>query len=101
MKRIQIKYIIKNKQSLFTFYDEGHTFGNFIRFILKNIEVIDFSGYNVPHPSENIMNLRIITKILIDHIQLLILGIKISGEFSVLADNFFLLTTENYFRFFL
>jgi DNA-directed RNA polymerase I and III subunit RPAC2 len=101
MKRIQIKYIIKNKQTLFTFHDEGHTFGNFIRFILKNIEIIEFSGYNVPHPSENIMNLRIITKKCINHIQLLILGIKISGEFSILADNFFILTVENYFRFYL
>jgi DNA-directed RNA polymerase I and III subunit RPAC2 len=101
MKRIQIKYIENKKQSLFTFHGEGHTLGNLVRFILKNIEGVDFSGYSVPHPSENIMNLRIISKIELDHIQLMILGVKIAGELSVLVDNFFLLVIENYFRVFL
>jgi DNA-directed RNA polymerase I and III subunit RPAC2 len=98
MKKINIKYNIPKKQSTFTFFGEGHTLGNFIRFILKNIDNIDFSGYNVPHPSENIMNLKIITKTFTDHIKLLILGLKISGELSVLLDNFFLLTLENHSR---
>ena len=101
MKRIQIKYLIKNKQSLFTFQGEGHTFGNFIRFNLKNIEEIEFSGYNIPHPSENLMNFRIITKIPINHVSLLIFVIKISGEFLILINNIFLVTFENYSRIYL
>jgi DNA-directed RNA polymerase I and III subunit RPAC2 len=101
MKKIQIKYILKNKQSLFTFHGEGHTFGNFVRYNLKNIEEIEFSGYNVPHPSENLMNLRIITKTSFNHVSLLIFGIKISGEFLILMNNIFLLTFENYSRLFL
>ena len=98
MRKIRIKYIIPKKQSLFTFYGEGHTFGNFVRSILRSIENIDFSGYSVPHPSEDVMNIKIITKIPTDHVQLLILGLKISGELSVLVDNFFLQTMENYSR---
>lgn len=101
MKKIKIKYNSNKTQSTFTFSEESHTFGNFIRFILKNIENVDFSGYNVPHPSENLMNLKIITKKPENHIQILILAIKISGELSVLADNLFLLTLENYLRVFL
>jgi len=101
MKKIQIKYMINNKQSLFTFQGEGHTFGNFIRFNLKNMEEIEFSGYNVPHPSENLMNIRIISKISFNHISLLISAIKISGEFLVLMNNIFLVTFENYSRVYL
>ena len=60
MRKIRIKYIIPKKQSLFTFYGEGHTFGNFVRSIIRSIENIDFSGYDVPHPSEDVMNIKII-----------------------------------------
>jgi DNA-directed RNA polymerase I and III subunit RPAC2 len=98
MKRIQIKYLIKKRQSMFTFHKEGHTLGNFIRSILRNIEMIDYSGYSVPHPSEDILNIRITSKSEMDHVQLIILGIKISSELSILVDNFFLLAFENYFR---
>jgi len=98
MKRIKIKYIVKKKQSIFTFYGQGHTLGNVLRSILKNIKNIDFSGYNVPHPTENIMNLKIVTKKSANHIQILLLALKICGELSVLTDNLFLLTIENYLR---
>jgi DNA-directed RNA polymerase I and III subunit RPAC2 len=98
MKRIRIKYILKKNQSIFTFYGQGHTLGNVLRYTLKNIKNIDFSGYNVPHPTENLMNLKIVTKNSTNHIQILLLALKICGELSVLTDNLFLLTIENYSR---
>lgn len=99
MKKIKIKYIVKQKQSISTFYGEGHTLGNFIRSIIRNIRSVEFSGYNVPHPSENTMNMSIISKNPVNHLNLLILAVKISGELSVLVNNLFLLSAENYFRF--
>lgn len=99
MKKIKIRYIIKKKQSIITFSGEGHTMGNFIRSIIRNIGSVEFSGYNVPHPSENTMNLSIISKTPVNHLNLLILAVKISGELSVLVNNLFLLTAETYFRF--
>ena len=60
--------------------------------------MIDYSGYSVPHPSEDILNIRITSKSEMDHVHLIILVIKISSELSTLVDNFFLLAFENYFR---
>eukprot|EP00794_Sanderia_malayensis_P007505 gene7505-8336_t len=46
----------------FVLNGEDHTLGNSLRYmIMKNPEV-NFCGYNIPHPSENKINLRIQTK---------------------------------------
>lgn len=46
----------------FLLHNEDHTLGNSLRYmILKNPDV-EFCGYNVPHPSEHRINLRIQTR---------------------------------------
>ncbi|KJA25651.1 hypothetical protein HYPSUDRAFT_37692 [Hypholoma sublateritium FD-334 SS-4] len=43
----------------FQIHDESHTIGNSLRWmIMKNPEV-EFCGYSAPHPSENVINIRI------------------------------------------
>ncbi|KYQ90467.1 putative RNA polymerase III subunit [Tieghemostelium lacteum] len=46
----------------FVFTDEDHTIGNSLHYILMKNPQVDFSGYSIPHPSDNRMNLRIQTK---------------------------------------
>ncbi|KAM8999540.1 DNA-directed RNA polymerases I and III subunit RPAC2-like isoform 1-T3 [Sarcophilus harrisii] len=46
----------------FVLYDEDHTLGNSLRYmIMKNPEV-EFCGYSITHPSESKINFRIQTK---------------------------------------
>ena len=45
----------------YTFYDEDHTLGNTIRYLLVKRKDVEFCGYTIPHPSENKMNLRLQT----------------------------------------
>jgi len=45
----------------FSFYEEGHTLGNSLHYVLMKNPAVSFSGYSVPHPSEPKMNLRIQT----------------------------------------
>lgn len=45
----------------FQIAEEDHTLGNALRYmIMKNPEV-EFCGYSIPHPSENLLNIRIQT----------------------------------------
>ncbi|EAL61665.1 hypothetical protein DDB_G0291362 [Dictyostelium discoideum AX4] len=46
----------------FIFTDEDHTLGNALHYVLMKNPKVDFSGYSIPHPSDNRMNLRIQTK---------------------------------------
>ncbi|EFA74510.1 putative RNA polymerase III subunit [Heterostelium album PN500] len=46
----------------FIFVDEDHTLGNALHYVLMKNPKVDFSGYSIPHPSDNKMNLRIQTK---------------------------------------
>ncbi|KAF2070287.1 hypothetical protein CYY_008393 [Polysphondylium violaceum] len=46
----------------FVFTDEDHTLGNALHYVLMKNPKVDFSGYSLPHPSDNRMNLRIQTK---------------------------------------
>ncbi|EGC35778.1 hypothetical protein DICPUDRAFT_32831 [Dictyostelium purpureum] len=46
----------------FIFTDEDHTLGNSLHYVLMKNPKVDFSGYSIPHPSDNRMNLRIQTK---------------------------------------
>mmetsp|Transcript_42949 Transcript_42949/g.69688 ORF Transcript_42949/g.69688 Transcript_42949/m.69688 type:complete len:129 (-) Transcript_42949:709-1095(-) len=45
----------------FVFIDEDHTLGNALRYMLMKNPDVEFSGYTVPHPNENKMNLRVQT----------------------------------------
>jgi DNA-directed RNA polymerases I and III subunit RPAC2 len=45
--------------STYQFLDEDHTLGNLLRAQLCSNPSVEFTGYSLPHPSENIMNLRI------------------------------------------
>ncbi|KAG6850086.1 hypothetical protein H0H93_001219 [Arthromyces matolae] len=40
-------------------YDETHTIGNALRWMLMKNPKVEFCGYSAPHPSENIIQVRI------------------------------------------
>ncbi|KAF9500649.1 RBP11-like subunits of RNA polymerase [Pleurotus eryngii] len=40
-------------------YDESHTIGNALRWMLMKNPKVEFCGYSVPHPSENTIQVRI------------------------------------------
>ncbi|KAG5721506.1 hypothetical protein E4T56_gene13125 [Termitomyces sp. T112] len=40
-------------------YDETHTMGNALRWMLMKNPKVEFCGYSAPHPSENIIQVRI------------------------------------------
>lgn len=59
----QMVEINGNDETSLTFVlrGEDHTMGNALRYILmKNPDVL-FCGYSIPHPSEDIMNIRVET----------------------------------------
>lgn len=43
----------------FTFHDETHTLGNVLQEYLLENQMVIFAGYNVPHPLEKVMKLKI------------------------------------------
>jgi len=43
----------------FQIYDESHTIGNVLRWMLMKNPKVEFCGYSVPHPSENHIQIRI------------------------------------------
>ncbi|KAH7361428.1 DNA-directed RNA polymerase [Plectosphaerella cucumerina] len=45
----------------FEVIDEGHTLGNALRFVVMKNPDVEFCAYSIPHPSENVMNIRIQT----------------------------------------
>ncbi|KAM0284980.1 hypothetical protein ACHAQH_001669 [Verticillium albo-atrum] len=45
----------------FEFKNEGHTLGNALRFIIMKNPDVEFCAYSIPHPSEDVMNIRIQT----------------------------------------
>ncbi|KAK7295606.1 hypothetical protein RJT34_18517 [Clitoria ternatea] len=48
-------------KSTFSLVDEDHTFANSIRFTLNQDPRVAFTGYSIPHPSENRVNIRVQT----------------------------------------
>ncbi|KAF9480608.1 RBP11-like subunits of RNA polymerase [Pholiota conissans] len=40
-------------------HDESHTIGNSLRWMIMKNPKVEFCGYSVPHPSENVINIRI------------------------------------------
>ncbi|TVY84906.1 DNA-directed RNA polymerases I and III subunit RPAC2 [Lachnellula suecica] len=45
----------------FEFTKEDHTLGNALRYIIMKNPDVEFCGYSIPHPSEELMNIRIQT----------------------------------------
>ncbi|KAJ1675889.1 RNA polymerase subunit AC19 [Spiromyces aspiralis] len=45
----------------FAIADEDHTLGNALRWAIMKNSQVDFCGYSIPHPADNIMNVRIQT----------------------------------------
>ncbi|KAH6906783.1 DNA-directed RNA polymerase [Coprinopsis sp. MPI-PUGE-AT-0042] len=43
----------------FQLHDESHTIGNSLRWMLMKNPKVEFCGYSNPHPSENVINVRI------------------------------------------
>ena len=46
----------------YSFQNEDHTLGNILRYMLMNDRNTLFCGYSIPHPSEDVMNIRLQTK---------------------------------------
>ena len=46
----------------YTFRNEDHTLGNILRYMLMKDSNTLFCGYSIPHPSEDLMNIRLQTK---------------------------------------
>lgn len=46
----------------YSFLNEDHTLGNILRYILMKDSNTLFCGYSIPHPSEDLMNIRLQTK---------------------------------------
>lgn len=45
----------------FQIAEEDHTLGNSLRYIIMKNPEVEFCGYSIPHPSENLLNIRIQT----------------------------------------
>ena len=50
-----------NFNCTYSFNGEDHTLGNLLRYVLMKDPETLFSGYSVPHPSEDVMNVRLQT----------------------------------------
>ena len=50
-----------NYNCTYSFNGEDHTLGNLLRYVLMKDPETLFSGYSVPHPSEDVMNVRLQT----------------------------------------
>ncbi|KAK4606688.1 hypothetical protein RGQ29_000792 [Quercus rubra] len=50
-----------NSNATFSLTDEDHTLANAVRFSLNQDPRVSFSGYSIPHPSDNRVNIRVQT----------------------------------------
>ena len=46
----------------FALEDETHTLGNALRLLLNGNPDVEFAGYSVPHPADNVVHVRVQTK---------------------------------------
>lgn len=63
---------------------EDHTLGNVVRYLLSKNKQVEFAGYNIPHPSENVLHLRVQTKQDVDCKQVLVETLK---NLKTICDN--------------
>jgi DNA-directed RNA polymerase I and III subunit RPAC2 len=99
MKKIKIILQKNNKNASFILHNEDHTIGNLIRYIANKDPNIIYFGYNIPHPSEKMMNFKITSKRNHEQINSLILSFKICLELMILFVNVLFKNLENTFRF--
>ena len=78
---------INNKNANFIFYEEDHSLGNLIKFIANKDPNIVYTGYNIPHPSEKIMNVKISTKKNNCHVNSLVLTLRTICNIMVILLN--------------
>nr|UXY87984.1 DNA-deirected RNA polymerases I and III 16kDa polypeptide [Cryptomonas curvata] len=88
MNKLKILIKTSNYFTLYTFYNEDHTLGNILKYIISTNPLVEYISYNVPYPSENIMYLKICSKNNEKSNQL-ILGLKNANEMGILIDNLF------------
>jgi len=60
-QRIRILPGSSDTAASFEFKKEDHTLGNALRYIIMKNPDVEFCGYSIPHPSEELMNIRIQT----------------------------------------
>ncbi|KAK6584573.1 hypothetical protein PZA11_002797 [Diplocarpon coronariae] len=60
-QRIRILPGSSDTAASFEFKKEDHTLGNSLRYIIMKNPDVEFCGYSIPHPSEELMNIRIQT----------------------------------------
>lgn len=60
-KRIRILPGASDTAASFEFQKEDHTLGNALRYIIMKNPDVEFCGYSIPHPSEELMNVRVQT----------------------------------------
>ena len=61
-RKLEIKANVDETSATFVLRDEDHTLGNSLRYMLAKNPDVSFCGYSVPHPSENVMNVRVQTR---------------------------------------
>eukprot|EP00389_Voromonas_pontica_P018315 GDKH01028809.1.p1 GENE.GDKH01028809.1~~GDKH01028809.1.p1 ORF type:complete len:112 (-),score=9.18 GDKH01028809.1:72-407(-) len=52
---------LESASSTFVLHEHGHTLANAVRYMCMKHPDIEFAAYSMPHPSEEIVNLRIQT----------------------------------------
>lgn len=58
----KVELVGEDEKSLtFILRDEDHTLGNSLRYVLARNPDVKFCGYSIPHPSENILKIRVET----------------------------------------
>lgn len=62
MEKVKVQVNTSEYSKTYAFYNEDHTIGNSLRYVLMRQPSVDFCGYTVPHPSEPLMHVRLQTK---------------------------------------
>lgn len=50
-----------SSEATFALAGEDHTLGNAVRYMLNKQPAVAFAGYSVPHPSDDLVNVRVQT----------------------------------------
>mmetsp|Transcript_48393 Transcript_48393/g.96848 ORF Transcript_48393/g.96848 Transcript_48393/m.96848 type:complete len:101 (-) Transcript_48393:70-372(-) len=99
MRKKKINFYINENEIIFYFYGENHTLGNVLRFFIQGNPIVDLVGYNIPHPLENVMHLKLSSKFVWEQVNIVVLAIKNCGEVGILVGNLFNKEEENKKRF--
>ncbi|RMX68595.1 hypothetical protein KXD40_007749 [Peronospora effusa] len=58
-KKLDVFSTTSDYSKTYVFYEEDHTLGNALRYVLMRNPDVDFCGYTIPHPSEPKMHIRL------------------------------------------